>query len=182
MHRLRRDHSGFTLIELLAVMSLMAILMTLGATAARRFWFQRSLSGGQNELVTQLRDQQQEARTTNPKVYGARFWYGTPDWELISFDRTKAPGQACEQHVSPRRFGTGVVIVGSTFADPVFPPPPNPADPAFTMSACLKGADDLVFFYARGNATPGGITLRQTNIDRTVRVCVTGMTGRVAPC
>lgn len=168
------QESGFTLIELLAVVTLTAILMTLGASAVRRFWFVQSLSGAQNELVTQLRDQQQEARTINPKVYGARFWFGSSDWELISYDPSKiGVGEQCEQHVVPRQFQTGVVVTAAT----------NFADPAgVAMSPCLKGADELVFFYARGSATPGSITVYQPNIDRSLRVCVTGLTGRVARC
>ena len=168
------QESGFTLIELLAVVTLTAILMTIGASAVRRFWFVQSLSGAQNEVVTQLRDMQQEARATEPKVYGARFWFGESDWELISYDRAQPVGQRCEQHVRPRQFNTGVVVTAATtFEDPL---------PSGEMSQCLKGADEMIFFYARGSATPGSITVYQPNIDRSLRVCVTGLTGRVSRC
>ena len=39
--------------------------------------------------------------------------------------------------------------------------------------------DQMVFFFARGDATEGRVTLRQANIGRSIAVTVAGITGRV---
>lgn len=168
-----KDDSGFTLVELMAVIALMAILMTLGASALRRYWFVQGLVGAENEVVSQLRAQQQQSRTTAPKVFGARFTIGSSEWDLISYDPTKDLGVRCER-VEERTLGTGVIVQDAEF-DQVL-------DEAGEQEACLQGATALVLFYARGSATQGEVTLRQPNIDRSASVCVTGLTGRVEQC
>ena len=165
-----KDESGFTLIELMAVTVLMAILMTLGAGALRRFWFVQSLSGAQNEVVSQLRAQQEQSRTTAPKVFGARFTVGSSDWDLIRYDAEATP--PCTP-LETRTFDAGVEVQSVDF-DPALPPE--------DLDQCLGDTTDLVLFYARGSASPGGLTVVHETIDRELDVCVTGLTGRVEAC
>lgn len=166
-----RDESGFTLIELMAVIVLMAILMTLGVGALRRFWFVQGLSGAQNEVVSQLRTQQELSRTTAPKVFGARFTVGSSSWDLIRYDPEATP--PCGPPLETRTFDAGVVVQSVDF---------DPALPAADLIECLDGSTDLVLFYARGSATPGGLTVAHETIDKELDVCVTGLTGRVEAC
>lgn len=169
-----RDESGFTLVELMSVIMLVVILMALGATALRRYWFVQGLVGAENEVVSQLRAQQQQSRTTAPKVFGARFTVGSSEWDLISYNsEITTVGNRCEV-VEERKLGAGVVVEAVNF-DEVLDEPGEQA-------ACLQGATALVLFYARGSATPGSVTLYQPDVDRSERVCVTGLTGRVESC
>ena len=167
-----KDESGFTLVELLAVMLLTAILVTLGAAALRRFWFVQGLSGARNEVVSQLRAQQEESRTTAPKVFGARFNVGSSEWDLIQYDDSRPNGLKCTR-IEGRTLGAGVVVQEVDFDDVL----------GIEQGPCLAGGfDELVLFYARGSATAGGLTLYQPTIDRELSVCVTGLTGRVEGC
>ena len=167
---LMKDDSGFTLVELMAVILLMTILVTLGAGALRRYWFVQALSGAQNEVLSQLRAQQEESRTTAPKVFGARFTVASSDWQLIQYDATApVPCTVTDQ----RTFGSDVQVASVDF---------DPGLSGAVLAGCLDGATDLVLFHARGSASPGSLTLVQSAVDRQLSVCVTGLTGRVDSC
>lgn len=168
-----KDESGFTLVELLSVMMLVLILMTLGASALRRYWFSQALVGSRDEVIGQLRAQQEESRTTAPKVFGARFTSGSSEWQLIQYDADAPVDDWC-QVLENRTMEAGTVVESVEF-DSVL------TDPA-ERSQCLDAATDLVLFYARGSATPGEVTLYQPVVDKRASVCVTGLTGRVDPC
>ena len=165
-----KDETGFTLIELLATIVLMGVLLAIGGTALRGYWFTQGLVGARNEVISQLRAQQEESRTTAPKVFGARFTLESSDWQLIRYDPEAAI--PCSV-VSTRQFGAAVEVESVDF-DAGLPP----AD----ETQCLGGATDLVLFYARGSASPGEITLIHETIDKELSVCVTGLTGRVTTC
>lgn len=165
----KQEESGFTLIELMSVVALMAILMTLGAMALRRYWFVQALSGARQEIVSQLRVQQEESRTSAPKVFGARFTEESSDWNLIQYD-----DGVCTPTGETRTFASGVEVESVAFDSGLS---------ADELEDCLDGATDLVLFYARGSATPGTVSVVHPEIDgRELSVCVTGLTGRVDPC
>lgn len=168
-----KEESGFTLIELLSVMMLVAILMTLGAVALRGYWFTQALVGSRDEVIGQLRAQQEESRTTAPKVFGARFAVDSSAWELIQYDADAPVGAWC-QVLEDRTLEAGTVVESVEF-DTVLTDPDQQAQ-------CVGPATDLVLFYARGSATPGDVTLYQPVVDKRLSVCVTGLTGRVDPC
>lgn len=176
------------MIELLVVMGLVAILMTLSAFALRHFWLVRALESGQDEVSTQLRRLQQRAvAETHPLVYGARFPQGggpsvMRTWGLVRFngnDLSTAADDTC-QEFSTRELPDGVQVVsGSATA----------FDPDTLTDFCSQAItgvpgnpnnDRFVFFFARGNATGGQVTLQQAALDgRRRTVCVTPTTGRV---
>jgi prepilin-type N-terminal cleavage/methylation domain-containing protein len=171
-----RDCRGFTLVELLVVLSLTAILVTLGAFAVRHFWFVRSLSGAQGEVATQLRRQQQRVMAaSNPFVHGAHFEEGSSDWELIRFDPLGAGSDDDECSIQATRgFDLRVEVSGVGF-DALQAP-----EQATACVADLGGAaDEYVFFFARGNATQGSVTVTQPQLGRSETVTVTDITGRV---
>lgn len=173
----RKAHgqSGFTLIELLSVIALTGILLSLGAVALRQFWFVRALHGEQDEIVTQLRNlQERVVAESNPLVFGAKFSQGgtSTTWNLIRFDPFRDPGSQCTL-LETITMDAGVRIQNSSF----------PVGGAVT-DVCrgeLGGAgNDYLFFFARGNATPGAVTIFSPRLDgRRLKVCVNGVTGRV---
>lgn len=192
-YRLRQEE-GFTLIEIMTTMAIVAILLTLSAGALRHFWFVRAFDGAENDIITQLRAIQQKVIAESyPLVYGARFPKGGgPEvrrtWGLIRFDGrdlTTTADDTCVQY-STRQFGGGVEVKPSASITDGTGFEPD----AYVTSFCqanLTGAtsdvrnDHFVFFFPRGNATSGRVTLRQTNLNnRSKVICVNGLTGRVA--
>jgi prepilin-type N-terminal cleavage/methylation domain-containing protein len=173
---MHRRQEGFTLVELLVVLALTSILLTLGAFAVRHFWFVRSLSGAQDEVATQLRRQQQQVMAaSNPFVYGAHFEANSSDWELIRFDPKGAGSADDECSVQATRgFDLRVQVSGVAFDDLQAP------EQAAACVADLGGtAGEYVFFFARGNATKGSVTVTQPQLGRSETVTVTDITGRV---
>jgi prepilin-type N-terminal cleavage/methylation domain-containing protein len=171
---------GFTLIELLAVMTLMGIMFTLGALAIRQFWFVRALSGSQDQIATQLRQiQQRVVAETHPLVYGARFHVGDKTMSLVRFDPET---DTCRQYQTIE-LGRGVEIAAGTNVTSESTEPHIFCSANLTLpgggAAPDRSTSEYVFFFARGNGTPGTITIRSTPLDRTRSVEIAGVTGRV---
>ena len=176
------SESGFTLIEMLVTLLLVSILMTLGALALRQFWFVRSLEGGKDGMISTLRGIQQRVQSaSNPLVYGARFTTGSSVWELVQYNRST--GTCVDINVSlnnldpDQEFDAGVRVSGASFADYM-----EGAVNVSTRPSCIGGATDIAWFFARGSATQGSVTVTQPNLGRSETVCVTGLTGRVSEC
>ena len=179
--RLRSSsQQGFTLIELLVVMSIGAILFTLGAFAIRQFWYVRALDGAQNQVAVQLRQLQQRViAETHPLVYGARFHTGDSFMGLIRFDPQT---NTCREYQRVN-FGISVRVAGPTEIDSDSTEPHvfcrnNLVDSA-GGAVSNRATSEYVFFFARGNGTPGQITVRSTNLSRQETVQVEGVTGRI---
>ena len=160
-----RRQGGFTLIELLVTISISALLLSFGAFAVRHYWLVRSLEGARDEVVTQLRGQQQKViAETHPLVYGARFQVGSSTWGLLRYNGVS--GGSCTEYQT-LSFDGGVYVESANFASTT------------GVSGCPGSASSSVFFFGRGSATQGTLTLRQDAIGRSRSVTVTGITGRV---
>lgn len=174
---MRKNQEGFSLVELMVVMALTSILLTLGAFAIRHFYLVRSLVGGQDETVSQLRAVQAKVMAeSNPLIYGVGFREGTGEWAIVRYN--SAPPVSCESD-GTRGFDAGVVISDVNFSNTV-----GGQDVSAIVSVCgsqFTGVptDGWVFFLPRGMATPGTLTLRQPALDRTEGIQVTGLSGRV---
>lgn len=171
--------SGFTIIELMAAMAITGVLLTLGAFAARQYWFVRSLQTAQDTVVTALRSVQQRAMSeSHPNVYGIRFLKGTSTFGVVRYDAS-APTPTCTV-VNQQQLGNGTVFTSDTDTD--FPDVPSMTDAC--RNAAPGSADyEVVFFYARGstNATTavGSVELSQGQTGATKKVVVSRLTGRV---
>lgn len=167
-----RREDGFTLSELLIVMLVMSIVLTLGAYSFRRYWQTRALHGSLDQVVSELRGEQQRATSeSHPWIWGAWFKQGTPRWGVV---RANASTGTCE--VKDRRtLSTGVVINTVSFADVT-----TPALSASCAAAAESGAE-VVLFFARGTATEGTVSLSHPEVGggsaRTITV--SPITGRV---
>ncbi len=173
-----KKEGGFTLIEMLVVMAISTILMTLGAFAVRHFWFVQALSGSVDTVTTQMRQAQQQAESeSHPLVYGV--WFinvgDATRWGTLQYDPAMA--SPCTE-IGKRYFETGVQVKTVAFdEDSTRTPTCRSALGAAGIPSA--GSAQIAFFYARGTATPGTITLEQTTLDRSRQLTVTGITGRV---
>ena len=173
-----RRESGFTLIELLAVVGLTAVLLTLGASALREYWFRQALDGSAEAVESEFRHlQQQTVAESHPLVFGAWFRTGAQaggQWGSLKFDPKDASTSAddvCTLVGSPRTFDAGVVVDAASFEEPV--------GVGSTCSGVAPSGSKQVFFYARGAATAGSVTLFHPATGRSRTVTVSGLTGRV---
>jgi prepilin-type N-terminal cleavage/methylation domain-containing protein len=183
-----RKEQGFTMVELMVTIGLAAILFTLSAGAVQNYARVQSLDGAVDEVITQLRlAQQKTISESNPVIYGVRFRDGSGAWDLIRFDPvgTGTADDVCTVEDSID-LSTGVFPRVVRVKNPTFPISETPSTPP-ELAECrtapgAQATDAFVFFYARGNATQGSLTLHHPNLgssrDRTVNVV--GITGRVA--
>lgn len=175
----RARSAGFTLIEVLVAIGIMSILMVLSAFALRTYWFVQSLEGATDELVTQLRESQSDSISQAfPRVFGLRFLPNDSGYRLLTYDPTQAAGSRCSSRDRPLTAGLfnaavtiKTVAVTNTTTAPEFTTCRDEGDIAAT--------DQVIFFYARGTATGGSITLEQPNSGRVETVTVAVPTGRV---
>lgn len=160
-----RREDGFTLTEMLATMLLVSIVLTLGAYSLRRYWQTGALRAGVDEVISELRGEQQDASTaTHPWVYGAWFKAGSNRWGTI---RANSQTGAC-QVLSRRTFDSGVRVSTASFDDVT-----TQSLTANCTTAAESGAE-VVFFFARGTATGGTVALSHPEVSggavKTVRV------------
>ncbi|MGH2806710.1 MAG: pilus assembly FimT family protein [Actinomycetota bacterium] len=175
-----RNEHGFTLIELLVVMSITTVLLGLGVFALRNFWLVRSLTGGQDEVVNQMRAVQSKVMAeSNPLIYGIGFREGTAEWQIVRVDTAPPVTDTCTGD-GVRRFDAGVVVDDADFDTTVSGILTEPIVDICQDAIGDSYLDDgFVFFLPRGTATAGTVTLRQSNLDRTEGVEVTPLAGRV---
>jgi prepilin-type N-terminal cleavage/methylation domain-containing protein len=171
-----RNEQGFSLIELMVAMLVASLLMGLGYTAFRSYWLNRGFEGAHTEVITDLRNlQEQTVSESHPIVYGARFkssgTYTTDSgsWTLIKYNpnaSTKCTEGRTEE------LGGGAYVSAATFDPP----------PVITASLCDgygTSGNHFVFFFARGTATEGDLTLRNDQLGKTSTVRVHELTSRV---
>jgi len=163
----------------MTVMALTAVLLTLSAIAVRHFMYVQALSTSTDSVITQMRQAQQQAESeSHPLVYGV--WFisvgDSARWGTLQYDPAKA--SPCTE-IGKRQFERGVEVESVSFnVDPV-------RTSACRTALSSAGVDEsasaqIAFFYARGTATPGSLTLEQTVLDRSTTLDVTGITGRVS--
>ncbi len=163
--------------EVLVVLAMTALLLTLGAGAARHYWLLHSLEGGADQVVARLREiQERTVAESHPLVYGAWFKESASggDWGVLKFnprDTSTSADDTCSQEGASHDLASGVYVDSATFA--------AGPDETGICASVAPSASDLVFFFARGSATKGEIVLRQDDLERSRTISVVGVTGRV---
>ena len=188
----RSGEAGFSLLEVMTVMTIIVVLTGLGAFAIRHFWLVRSLSGGQDEVVSRLRSlQESSVAESHPIVYGAFFFEGEDDiprWGEVRFNPDDATCVA-----TPAELDAGVYLADVDTGASL--PGLSPTEFGEMVTACDAGveeayvtdgfgdpgaADGYFFYLARGVANSGSLLLEQPILGRTAGVTVVGLTGRVS--
>lgn len=170
---MRRREDGFTLIEAMVAMSIVAVLMTLGAGALRQYWLTHALHGARDEAITQLRGQQERVVSeSHPLVFGARFRPGSTEWGLVEYD----PVSDTCQETRAMQFDTGVEVQVVSFSEA--------GSMASIVAKCraiptASSTDGFAMFFARGTASAGTLTLEQPSLGETLGLTVKPITGRV---
>lgn len=169
-----RAERGFTLVELLIVMAISVALMAIAIGAIRHYWLVRSLEGGTEQVVSEMRAA--HARTmaeSHPLVYGVRFTVGESAWELVRYDPRAEEGDRCTIAGS-NDFDADVYVSSASFESS------DKYDSEATAD-CASEFPGSVFalFLARGTATAGEVRLQHDGIGRSEDIEVLGLTGRV---
>ncbi|HYO61092.1 MAG TPA: prepilin-type N-terminal cleavage/methylation domain-containing protein [Actinomycetota bacterium] len=167
-----RREEGFTLSELLVACLVMSILLGLGAYSLRRYWQTRALHGSIDEVVSELRTEQQKASSeSHPWVWGVWFKQGSGRWGVV---RGNASTGTCALQ-SRRSLPASVTFAGASFADVT-----SPGLSASCANEAEAGAE-VALFFPRGTATEGSVSLRHLEVGggaaRTITV--SPITGRV---
>lgn len=176
VHLIRRE-GGFTIIELLVTVALGAILMTLGASAFRAYWFSSSLASTQDLMLTEMRAMQERAVSeSHPLVYGLRFQESSGRWAEVVYDpkdQSITSDDVCEYvggDPAVKDFEAGIVVRSADFTDP----------PGLSVSKCPGSSNGkFAFFYAKGTATAGNVTFLQPNTMKELGLQLSSLTGRV---
>ena len=172
----QKNEDGFTLLEIIVTCVVSAIFLTLGAAALRTYWLKQSLRTAQGEAKQQMQTLQEQAVSeSNPLVYGMRYTVGSSNWSIVQFDGKNASTTADDTCVTvgDTRSFNGVKVTAASFDT-------APTVTATCISKLTAGAmDRFVFFYPRGTATSGSVTLTQESLNQSEQVTVTSMTGRV---
>lgn len=183
------NQRGFTLTEVMVVVLITTALLTISTMAIRTYSHHQQIEGAQRAMVSQLRQLQERAlAVSNPSIFGAWFRAGEDsDWgpvEYVPDDiTTPANEQDCLQR-GERGFDTGPFDSGDVQIDAVeFTDGPTVALGVTLADFCLAqigvAADDLAFFFPKGDATGGGFTISHTRVDDARTIQVLPITGRV---
>ena len=169
---------GFTILELTAVMAILVLLLSVGASSFRHYGLVHSLESAQGDVATQLRQiQSRVASESHPYIYGARFTPGSSSWSLVKYnqgtDRLTTPDDSCGADGPVRTLPATETVAApaSSFTSPL----------GVDLSKCggSYSSDVFVMFYAKGTATGGTLTLRSSQLDRSRVITVSALTSRV---
>lgn len=182
---MKENEHGFTLIELLTAMALSAILLTLGAASIRHFWMVQALQGAVDEVSSQLKRAQSRSVSESRLVYGAWFERGSSQWRLVAFDpggATTTTDDTCGIVETPKSLGTGMFSASVRIsADSTLTAFADSHETTVCRSdlTATSAVHQFVFFYPRGTATAGKVTIEQPSLGRSRAIDVRGLTGRV---
>jgi prepilin-type N-terminal cleavage/methylation domain-containing protein len=154
--------AGFTLIELLVVMVVMGVLMALAIPSWSHYQNKQDYLGSARTVVAELRQVQLQAVAQETK-YRVDFAVGGRTLTEYRCDITP-PATTCTYSF------TKTVTLPGTAA--------KFSSPSFTTN--LGAASTSAYFYARGTASDGTVTLTRTNTGgQTYVINIEGLTGRV---
>lgn len=156
-----RDDAGVTLIEILVVVALISILGTMSMGAMRNYGKGQDHRGAIREVVAKLRNAQVRA-VTEATTYQCRFDTTSVPHTLKVYRDSANPPDESNRVGSTYTLSDNLQFVDVSFTH-------SDASPAF---AC--------FFYARGSADPGSLSIRRVDNARKFDLAVEQLTARVS--
>lgn len=173
---------GFSMLELMIAIVIGAVMMSVAVLGTKSYYQVRALQGGQDQVVSQMRNAQQRAMSESyPNVYGVRFETGTNRWGVVKVNATS--GTCTVVYSYTFEGGTKVDAAGTTF-------PAYPASTGAWTTACQNAApgnsanDKTIFFLPSGASTaasPSGSSVKLINskTSKFNTTTVMPLTGRV---
>lgn len=150
----------------------MTVVVIMGILAAFATWGLRAYQATQDELGTantvleSLRNIAERAQS-EASTYCVQFNSDNRSWTVWHYScSSAASGVAVSSNNQVQ--GGGVSLSGVSFTLP-----------AGTSCAAGMASTTCVYFYPRGNATPGQVQVMRTNSSKTYTIKVEGLTGRV---
>lgn len=182
-HRFWRDvfrsEGGMTLVELLFAMAIVSALVTISVTAISRYGLHQSLKQTVTEIESELKVvQNRSVAESNPVTFGMYFPPDGTRWYVVRFDGGAADvvgDESCTVDKTSAEFSKGTQIVASDF-DSAGIQPATVCAPAIPGGAIESS---FVFFFPRGTATGGEMTIYQPTLDQKRTLTVTSITGRI---
>lgn len=156
--------AGLTMIELVVTMALAAILMTIGILAMHSYLISNRQASTAQSIRSQLRGTG-ERSISEGRTYCVYFTDTT--WAVYRSNCTVATNKAAGPETV---YDPSITLTSFSFAAPSSPLPGQ-------TTACPV-ANRCAYFYPRGNALAGTLTV--TRPGKTYTVSVEGLTGRVS--
>lgn len=166
MSKARQNDSGFTLVELMVVMSILVILMGLGAYALLPYMRSQALTGATNEILTDFRDSQVRAQG-EVRTYCLIFDIANNSYEIRRINATGAscttPGVTTLERVElPRGVALSVADFNHSLCQRV------PADPN----------SSIAYFCPRGTSSNGRVVIVSTALNQDREIQLVGLTAK----
>lgn len=164
---MRRSHDdGFTLIEMAFTLALAGILMTLGLFTLRGYLLSARERGTATDVRSTLRMAGERALAEG-RTYCVKFT--ASQWTLYKGDCSTGTAVGGASSVQDSRITIGNVS---------FPAPATPVAGQSTSCPTTSGVLGCAFFYPRGTALAGSLTVSRSS--KTYTITVEGLTGRVS--
>jgi prepilin-type N-terminal cleavage/methylation domain-containing protein len=168
----RCREGGFSLIEMLVTISIAGIVMATATIGFGAYSKARAESGTANNLVNSLRDAAERAQAEG-RTYCVSF-DSTTTWSVWRYACTTsgAGGSALATPLGgiTKTQGTSyLTFSGSSFTAPT----------TLGMAYSCGTSGSCVYFYPRGVASAGSLTVRRSGSTKTYTVNVGGLTSRV---
>jgi prepilin-type N-terminal cleavage/methylation domain-containing protein len=154
--RSRSGQGGFTVVELAVSMTVLGVLLAMAVPAWSSYRSNQERLGATREVVSILRNAQLRA-VAEETSYRVDVLAATNTLAVHRFD-----GKAYLHRSTTTLTGSSVLLQAPAFRDKTG---------AVTTTA---------YFYARGTASPGGVTVASRTGDRRHVIDVEGLTGRVS--
>ncbi|HVF52663.1 MAG TPA: prepilin-type N-terminal cleavage/methylation domain-containing protein [Actinomycetota bacterium] len=178
-----RGEAGFTLVELMWTMVIFSILAGISMLAVRTYSLKQSLEQAQGDVVAQLNNvQARSVAQSNPIIFGIHFHEGSPNWEMVRFSAgpsSSTSDDTCTASALPD-LGAGVAFSSGTQFEAASFSIAGPPTNACMGQVPFSSGENFVFFFPRGSATAGSVTVGQPRLEGQTRtITVSAITGRV---